>query len=320
MITTVTLNPAIDKTVEINSFAVNSVNRISSVRLDVGGKGINVSKVLLNLDGRSRAVGILAGKAGEYIRQYLDEAGIENDFIFVPGETRTNLKVVDQTKHTNTDINEIGLEVTAGDMERVKEKVLRDLDAHSVVVFSGSVPRNVNADVYRQWIEAVNKAGARTILDADGELFKQGIEAGPYLIKPNIHELENWLDRKINTMPEIAATARRLMQQYGIAVVVVSLGEKGALFVNQDGAIWAHGICVEVKSTVGAGDSMVAALAYALDAGYSWEKAISLAVAAGTANVMTAGTEPSSLAAVQELEKQVTWEYLLDDTKIEVGM
>ncbi|MDP4090683.1 MAG: PfkB family carbohydrate kinase, partial [Bacillota bacterium] len=108
MIVTVTLNPAVDKTIEIEDFTVGSVNRVSSIRLDAGGKGINVSKVIQSLGGKSRAVAVLAGKSGDFIKEYLDSAGIDNSPVYVEGETRTNIKVVDKKNKTNTDINENG--------------------------------------------------------------------------------------------------------------------------------------------------------------------------------------------------------------------
>ncbi|MBC8014290.1 MAG: 1-phosphofructokinase [Sporomusaceae bacterium] len=310
MIITVTLNPAIDKTVEINDFAVNTVNRVSSVRLDAGGKGINVSKVVLSLGGKSKAIGFLGGRSGNFIKSYLDEMGIENNFIVVNGETRTNLKIVDPLRHTNTDINEMGPQITAEDIQQMDYYISKAVDDKSVIVFSGSVPPHADQDIYQKWIYQAKGKGAKTILDADGELMRRGIEAGPYLIKPNIHELERLLDRKINSIEETVECSRIIMKKYGIKIVAVSMGEKGALFLNKETAIFAKGITVDVKSTVGAGDSMVAALAYAIDEGYVFEKAVTLAVAAGTANVMTDGTDPSSLEVIVELEKKVQYKYL----------
>ncbi len=310
MIITVTLNPAVDKTVEINNFAINSVNRVSTVRLDAGGKGINVSKVILSLVGKSKAIGFLGGRAGNFIKSYLDEMDIENDFIVVKGETRTNLKIVDPLQHTNTDINEMGPEITTEDINQMDHYISQSVDEKSVIVFSGSVPPNVDQDIYRKWICQAKGKGAKTILDADGELLRTGVEAGPYLIKPNIHELEKLLARKITSIEEAVECSRIIMGKYGIGIVVVSMGEKGALFLNKEATIFAKGITVDVKSTVGAGDSMVAALAYAIDERYAFEKAVTLAVAAGTANAMTYGTEPSSLEVILELEKKVQCEYL----------
>lgn len=149
----------------------------------------------------------------------------------------------------------------------------------------------------------------KTILDADGELLKQGILAGPYLIKPNIHELEKLFDVKIQGIPEVTRLCQSIFD-YGVNIIAVSLGAEGALFMKRDKTIFAHGIKVKVKSTVGAGDSMVAALAFALDSGYSFEKAVTLSVASATAGVMTEGTTSGKLQDILNIEKQVVCEYL----------
>jgi 1-phosphofructokinase len=310
MITTITFNPAVDKTVEIENFEAGTVNRVSSVRMDAGGKGINVSKVVQSLGGKSRAVGFLGGSTGEFIKESLDRLKLENDFVFVEGETRTNLKIIDSIKKSNTDINEAGPGIYFQDIEKLKKVTFSRVDGNSVVVFSGSVPENVDKGIYGQWITKAKELGAKTILDADRDLLKYGIKAGPYLVKPNIRELEMLFERKIYDVKEAERLARSLIDSYGIEMVVISLGEKGALFLNKKDSILAHGIKVEVKSTVGAGDSMVAALAYAIDKGLDFEKAVRLAVASGTANVMTSGTQPAEYETIIGLEKKVTTEYL----------
>lgn len=309
MITTVTLNPAVDKTIEIDNFCVGTVNRISSARLDAGGKGINVSKVIQSLGGRSRAVGILAGNNGRFIKEYLDSMEIENDFVFIDGETRVNTKVVDRVKHTNTDINESGPQVSDENLDKLSNKLYKDSEKSSLIVFSGSVPQNVDKRIYKTWIEQAKDKGIKTILDADGELFKQGIKAGPYLVKPNINELEALFAQKINSVDETLKLSRGLLD-YGIEIVVVSLGADGALFVRKNLAILAKGIKVEVKSTVGAGDSMVAALALAIDKGYDFEKAVRLSVACGTASVMTSGTQAADLDTITTFENIVEFQYI----------
>lgn len=310
MITTVTLNPAVDKTVEIDNFKAGSVNRIQSVRLDAGGKGINVSKVVAGFGGSSRAIGILAGKAGNFIKDYLDSEGIENDFIFIKGETRINIKIVDSVNHLNTDINEPGASVTSEDMINVRNTILKNIDNNSIVVFSGSIPTGIDKSIYRELIDAAKQKGAKTILDADGDLLKYGIEAGPYIIKPNIHELERLFNMKLDNIEELIKLTKTLKEKHFIEIAAVSLGEKGAIFINKGSVILAEGIPVEVKSTVGAGDAMVAALAYALDNELSFEEAAILAVAAGTANVMTTGTQPADQALINELKNKVKLTYL----------
>jgi len=310
MIFTVTLNPAVDKTVVINDFRVDSVNRVSSMRMDAGGKGINVSKVIKSLGGRSRAMGILGGFAGRYIKKYLDDMGVENDFVFISGETRTNLKVIDARNKTNTDINEPGPAVSEYDLEILKNKLLDQVGNGSIVVFSGSVPDNTDKDIYFRWISAVKKKGATAILDADGELLKKGIEAGPYLVKPNIYELGRLFGTDVRDAGQASKYAELLVRDHGIGMVVVSMGAKGALFADASKVVLVHAPKVDVQSTVGAGDSMVAALAYSIDNGLDFESTIRLAAAAAGANVMTSGSQPAELSVIRELESCVTFEYL----------
>jgi len=309
MITTITINPAVDKTIEINNFSIGNVNRVASVRLDAGGKGINVSKVIKNLGSESRAMGILSGASGKFIKGYLDGINILNDFVFTKGETRTNIKVVDMINHTNTDINEAGPEASLKDLDNVCDKVYSNITSDDIVILSGSVPSNVDKKIYGNWITKAKEKGAKAILDADGELLKYGILAGPYLVKPNIDELEGMFNKKINGVLETAKVAKSLLQ-YGIIIVAVSLGSEGALFVTKENTIYAHGLKVDVKSTVGAGDSMVAALAYSIEKGLSFEDTVKLSVATGAANVMTEGTKASDIKTIVELEKQVVFEYL----------
>jgi 1-phosphofructokinase len=309
MIITVTLNPAVDKTVEVDNCTINSVNRVSSIKLDAGGKGINVSKVVKSLGGESIALGVLAGKTGEFIKNYLDTEKIKNDFVFVIGETRTNIKIVDKVKNTNTDINESGNNVSEDDIKSIKEKIFNLAKKDDILVLSGSVPQGIEKNIYELWIKEASGLGVKTILDADGELLKNGILSAPYLIKPNIHELEKLFDVKINGINEIISLCTGIFD-YGVNMIAVSLGSEGALFMNREKTIHAHGIKVKVKSTVGAGDSMVAGLAFALDKGYSFERSVTLSVASATAGVMTDGTNAGSLNDILDIEKQVVCEYI----------
>jgi 1-phosphofructokinase len=308
-IITITLNPAIDKTVEIDDFKTGSVNRVSSIRVDAGGKGINVSKVVKSLEGESRALGILAGKNGEFIKGYLDSLNIENDFAFIQGETRTNLKIIDNINHSNTDINEPGSVVSAEDLAKIEENIFGAINEEAIIVLSGSTPAGVPKDIYGTWIKRARQSGAKVILDADGELLKEGLKSGPYLIKPNIHELERLCDKKLESIEDIIKAAQKF-HEYGIERIVVSLGGDGALFIDKGKIVRAEGLKVPVKSTVGAGDSMVAALALASEKGYSIEETVVLATAVSAANVMTSGTQPAELKDILELKKKVKFEYI----------
>lgn len=310
MIYTVTLNPALDKTVEIPSMTIDSVNRITEMRTDPGGKGINVSKVIRKLGRKSIATGILGGNTGKAIQAALGELGVESEFCFVEGETRTNLKVVDPVLHTNTDLNEPGLTVSEEILNGLLGDLLTKLQEGDLVVLSGSLPKGAPKDSYRVWTEKCKEAGAKVILDADGDLLKAGLLASPYLIKPNNYELCTLLGEELHTMKELELAAKELRKTYGIEKIVVSMGSKGALYVTENETIYAEGLKVPVGSTVGAGDSVVAALAVAEEAGMSLEEAVRLSTATGAANVMCSGTQAAEYKDVEALMPRVVFHRL----------
>ena len=310
MIYTVTLNPALDKTVEIRSLRIDSVNRITKMRTDPGGKGINVSKVIQKLGRKSVAAGILGGDTGNAILSALEAMGLETSFRFVEGETRTNLKIVDPAEHTNTDINEPGITLSEEILDSYLKELLEKLVPGDIMVLSRSLPMGSPKDTYYTWVKACKEAGAKVILDADGELFAAGIKASPYLIKPNDHELSGFMGRTLSTPAELAKAARQMMESYGIEKIVVSMGGAGALFVTKEDTIYAEGLKVPVGSTVGAGDSVVAALAVAEEAGMSLEDTVRLATATGAANVMCSGTQAAEYDVIQGLIPKVVFRKL----------
>lgn len=307
MICTVTLNPALDKTVEIPSLTIDSVNRITTMRTDPGGKGINVSKVISKLGGKSIATGVLGGGTGRSIQSALEAMGLETSFLFAEGETRTNLKIIDPVCHTNTDINEPGIIVSEEILNGLLHDVIAIVSAGDIVVLSGSLPKGAPKDTYKTWVNACKEAGAKVILDADGDLLAAGIEASPYLIKPNNHELSKLMGQTLETPQELEKAARGLMEKYGIAKIVVSMGGDGALYVTDEETIYAEGLKVPVGSTVGAGDSVVAALAVAEESGMSLEETVRLSTATGAANVMCSGTQAAEYDVIKSLIPKVVF-------------
>ena len=309
MIITVTLNPALDKTIEVDEFKIGSVNRIASTRVDAGGKGINVSKVIKELKHKSLALGFLGGSSGNQIKNYLDDLNIKNEFLPLIGETRTNLKIFDKINNTHTDINENGPSLTEEDISKIKEKIVNHCQGNCLVVLSGSVPSGVNPSIYGEIIKDIKNKGGKVVLDAEGELLMQGIKAGPYMVKPNTDELEKAFGIRIDNEEKVIETGKKILE-YGVKYVVISQGGEGSIFISSEKVAKVKGIKVEVKSTVGAGDSMVAAMAVAIQENYSFEEAIKLACATSTANVMTEGSQTGRFVDIEKFKKEITINYL----------
>jgi len=304
MIYTVTLNPALDKTAQIPDLKVDEVNRIVELRRDAGGKGINVSKVVKELGGVTEAWAVLAGNTGAWVQSALEADGIRVNATLAEGETRTNLKVVDPVNDTHTDINEPGPEVTDSKLNDMLIELANAVPADGIVVVSGSLPTGVRPDTYERWCRILRMGGIRVFLDADGEALAHGIEGRPYFIKPNDHELSALVGRELENVTEVAEAARELVGR-GIPMVVVSMGGEGAVFCTEGETWHAGSVKVPVGSTVGAGDSVVAAIAYAVNKGMPLEDTMRLAMATGAANVMQSGTQAAGRSVVDSLVDKV---------------
>jgi len=303
------MNPAVDKTVTINEFEVDKVNRISDFRLDAAGKGINVSKVVRELGARTKIVTFLGGSSGNYIRTELEKEKICLVDVEVEGETRTNIKIVDPIRKTYTDVNESGVFISEDQQILLEKKLMNYVTSQSLVVFTGSVPPGVPKNVYQSLINRVQKIGATAVLDADGDLFKLGIKAGPKIIKPNIHELENYVGHPLESENQIIEVVKSFFE-FGTEIAVVSLGAEGALFISQNKIIKAQGLKVDVKGTVGAGDAMLGAICYGYHKDLPFEEIVKLSIGASAAKVCMEGTKPPSLNKVYDLSKQVQFEEL----------
>lgn len=307
MIVTVTMNPAIDKTIEIDRLNRGNLNRIEKIEYDAGGKGINVSKTIHELGGESIATGFLGGNAGRVIEEVLDSRGIKHDFVWVEGETRTNTKVCEQDG-TVTELNEKGPEITPEQLTNLLEK-LDDLADDSVLfILAGSIPGNMEKDIYARIIERVHKKGAKVLLDADGELFRKGLEQKPDMIKPNQWEIEELQGFSHGVSDKELINVAGKMQKDGIDTVVISLGKNGALFVLENYVAKGMPLKVDVHSTVGAGDAMVAAMAYSFEKKMEPRETARLCMAVSAGAVMTVGTKPPEKQLVKQLMKRVILE------------
>lgn len=305
MIYTVTLNPAIDKTVTVPNLSLGAVNRVESVREDAGGKGINVSKCLKTLGADAVAVTLLAGNGGERLLHLMEQENLTVLWEQAEGQTRTNLKIIDPVRGQNTDINEPGHIATAEILNALLDRLCGKMTAGDIAVLSGSLPKGAPVDTYRAWTERLHSIGVRVLLDADGTCMAEGLKACPDLIKPNETELSRLLDRPLAT-EEALLTAGKELQQKGISRVVISMGGNGALFLLPGQTYRAKSISVPVQSTVGAGDSIVAAMAYGLAKNLPEEEMIRLAMAMGAASVMQSGSQAPAAALVKTLVMRVT--------------
>lgn len=304
MIVTVTMNPAIDKTVEIDTLCPGGLNRIQRVEYDAGGKGINVSKTIKELGGESIAVGFLGGNSGRTIENVLNQKGIRNDFVWVDQETRTNTKVFEKSGEL-TELNEPGPVISPEQSQELLDKISAYASEGTLVILAGSIPSGVDSDIYAQIIQMVHEKGGKVLLDADGKLFRQALEAVPDIIKPNRVELEEYMGIDYRASEKELLDAAEKFLESGIETIAVSMGKSGAMFVRDGYQVKCPALSVKSHSTVGAGDAMVAALAYAWDQKLGSEDTVKLCMAASAGAVTTVGTKPPSREVVDELINRV---------------
>ena len=300
MISTITLNPCLDKTIYVNKLVCNDTNRIQNVEIDAGGKGINCSRMLVELGAETKSLAFLGGETGDYVRFVLERRGIELVTVSTAKPTRTNICIEDLSGAPPTTFNERGGPVDHKELVELFEKAKDIARESSYVVIGGSVPLGVNPDVHRVLIQIAMAGGAKAVLDADGEAFMEGMKAKPFMIKPNWEEAERILDAKFESKSDVARAALELGKR-GIELVIISLGKQGAV-ACYEGAIYdAASPEIAPKSTIGSGDSLIAGVIYGLEQGMSIKQALSLGCAAGAATALSDGTDIGNKADVDRL-------------------
>ena len=309
MIYTVTFNPSLDYIVSVDNFTCGIVNRTTDEIIFPGGKGINVSKTIHELGGESLAMGFLGGNAGKTIENVLTSWNIQHDFIWVEGETRTNTKVFEKSGGV-TELNEPGPVINEAQVEELIQKICEHTDKETLVVLAGSIPAGVDKNIYAAITESVHEKGGSVLMDADGELFRNALKAFPDIIKPNQVELEEYIGADYRlSMGELKALAEKF-QNNGIKTVAISMGKGGAMIVRDKFVARCPALSVKAHSTVGAGDAMVAALAYSWDKKLGDEETVRLCMATSAGAVTTVGTKPPARAVVDGLIPQVEMEIL----------
>jgi 1-phosphofructokinase len=304
MIVSLTLNPAVDKTIRMPSVAMGEVNRVQESYLDPGGKGINVSRLIDRLGWPTIAFGFVGGEIGEMIANALQREGVQHHLMNVPGQTRLNVTIFDESTNSGTSFYDRGPEVSIDYLNRLGEEIRPWLDVKPVLVLAGSIPPGVPDDVYADYIGLAHSVGVKTVLDTAGEALRLGIRSGPYLIKPNVTEAEQLLGRALPDLPAIVEAARELLA-YGIEVVVISMGARGAVCAQANQVWYAVPPTVTRRSTVGSGDSMVAGLALSIARGEDIVDGLRLGTAAGAATAMVPGTALAGPADIARLLPQV---------------
>jgi len=286
MIYTVTMNPSLDYVAGVHAFREGALNRTEKEALMPGGKGINVSVMLHNLGACTSALGFLAGFTGEEIRRSLREQGIPEDFLFVKnGFSRINVKLKSERE---TEINGMGPRLEREDTERLLAQMETLFGKGDCVVISGSLPNGVDASFYIDVIRLAQRKGAEILADVSGKLLEAVLPYRPFLIKPNHHELGEVFGCEIRSSEEAAFYAEKLRER-GAQNVMVSLAEKGAVLVTENGTYFAEAPKGEVLNSVGAGDSSVAGFLFGFSENRDFETALSYAVAAGSATAFSEG-------------------------------
>ncbi|MGN0743455.1 MAG: 1-phosphofructokinase family hexose kinase [Candidatus Fimadaptatus sp.] len=303
MITCVCMNPAMDKTIELDGFNYGGLNRVKRSMLDATGKAVNVAIVLSRLGEEARLVGINYREGGRAVEARLAGEGAQSEFIWLNGALRVNIKALDTRTGRMTEINDSGAPVTPEAAGQAAALIERSAEDSRYVALTGSLPPGVQADFYRRIVERVGDR-ARCVLDCDGERLSEGIKARPFLIKPNQYELGLLCGRELSDRGEIVACAREIARA-GVRWVAVSLGGEGAVLVSEQEAWYAPALDVPVRSTVGAGDSMVAGLIYGFMRDDTPISALSWGVGCGNASVMTEGTRLIDTDALPGLMAQV---------------
>ncbi len=305
MIYTVTLNPALDLEYEVPNITFNEVLRAVRSRGDAGGKGFNVSRMLKVLGEPSVALAFLGGHTGAYLDEQLNALGLTTDVVWVEGETRKNVSIVDSEGKRYLKVNESGPYIPPGAQEALMERVHHLAAPGDWWVLSGSLPPGVPGQFYATLIEILHRAGAYTVLDTSGEALLEGCRARPYLVKPNREEAAAVTGLPADTPLQLAAIARRFLDM-GIRFVIISLGEQGALMATTDGMWFASPPPIEERNPVGAGDAMVAGLVWALRQGREPAEVLRVGVACGAAAAGQEGTGVGTWQQVEALAPQVS--------------
>lgn len=289
MIYTITFNPALDYITQVEEFKIGEINRTKSEKILPGGKGLNVSIVLKNLEIENTALGFIAGFTGEELKERIEARGIKTDFLKVKnGITRINVKISDNNKNKiqETALNGKGPKIDKEDIEELLKKIEK-MEVQDIVILAGSIPKHIDKNIYEKICQKLNKKGITFIVDSTRELLINVLKYNPFLIKPNKEELEETINCKISTKEDIIKAAKKL-KEMGAQNVLVSLGNDGAILLSKENKeYYSKAPEGQVINTVGAGDSMVAGFLAGYNKTKDYNYALKMGVSAGSASAFS---------------------------------
>ncbi|WP_158227241.1 1-phosphofructokinase [Mangrovitalea sediminis] len=303
-IVTVTLNPALDMTVRLDSLVPGEVNLARDGHLRPAGKGVNVAMVLRDLGLPVSVTGILGRDNSAAYQALFKQMSMVNHFLEEPGATRINVKLSEQDGRV-TDINLPGLSVSGATWEQLRATLVALCDHADTFVLSGSLPRGLATDSYAQLIRLLKERGKRVLVDTSGPALEAAVDAGPDLIKPNLDELVQWAGRPLPEAIDRDQAVAEIMAR-GVRCVVLSEGRRGLCWYDDRGAWQVSPPSVEVVSTVGAGDSLLAGIAYGLALGLPQDELLRLATAVAAMAVNQIGVGITDWRQLEQFKQQVS--------------
>ncbi|PKF62978.1 1-phosphofructokinase [Psychromonas sp. psych-6C06] len=309
-VVTITLNPALDLTGSLDSLALGSVNLANQGSLHAAGKGVNVAKVLADLGAEVTVTGFLGRDNEQAFCQLFKQMNANDEFIRVNGATRINVKLVEKNGQVS-DINFPGCEISAQAISEFEQCLFDLAKTHHFFVLAGSLPKGISPELCAGWIEKLHQMGKKVIFDSSRAALAAGLDAHPWLIKPNDEELSEFVGRALQT-PQACQQAAQDLAAKGIENIVVSLGSKGVMWLGKDTLhqpIWRYSQPpkMNVVSTVGAGDTLVAGMCWGHLNQWQAEQTLSFATALSALAVSQVGVGVTDIEAVTELQKQVTF-------------
>lgn len=288
MILSICPNPSIDCTIELDSLNVGKLNRVDNKVETYSGKALNVAVGVARLGGRSFATGFMFDAHARLFEQVLDKEGVKHDFVYNNGSARTNYKIIDK-KSMLTEINDRGETVSKIKQMELVEKVKAIAGDYEIAVMSGSLPKGVESSFYGQVLEAIPK-NVKIIVDTEKSNMLSALNSREiFMAKPNLRELEEFTGKNVHTLQDMVSASKKYLDR-GVKYVLLSLGSEGAVLTDGRESYFCKSASVAVNSTVGAGDSMVAATCVGIEKGVPMHEILRMATAAGTAAVTTSGT------------------------------